>query len=53
MLYHSHADVICYDPKENEYLFKDLGLGTESDGYKTLIQLLDDYDSIFENEEEK
>jgi hypothetical protein len=40
--------VVCYDPKEKSYLFKELSFGTESDEYTSLIELLNAYDSIIQ-----
>jgi hypothetical protein len=38
--------VVCYYPKEEVYFFKELGLGMESDDYKSLAELLNAHDSI-------
>jgi hypothetical protein len=39
-------DFVCYDPKRKLYFFKEVGLGSESDVYKTIIELLNDRDKI-------
>jgi hypothetical protein len=38
--------IVCYAPKEKGYLFKELGLGTETDIYASFIGLLNERDSI-------
>jgi hypothetical protein len=38
--------VICYDIKEKGYLFKELGLGTETDVYESFMGLLNERDAI-------
>ena len=49
LLFFDYALVACYDPKENSYLFKELGLGSESDDYKSIIELLNARDSIIKD----
>lgn len=47
------TELVCYDPKEKEYFFKELGLGTESDGYKSIIELLNNKRKIINGKEKK
>ena len=44
--------VVCYAPKEKGYLIKELGLGSETDEYKSIIELLDARDSIIEDDDD-
>ena len=53
LLFYDSILVVCFDPNKKEYIYKEIGFGTESDGYKSLTKLLDNYDLIFQIEEEE